>query len=151
MLQDELYRIKQAIEHEMEGYNYYMAQSNKWNSQGVEEIFKYLAEEELMHAKWLEKLLDVRENGLSPKMLDFIDSIGAPKLFNWEKVKNFEFESMKEVLLHAMETEYASYEFYKNAKKTTTSLEAVDLYNKLSEWELSHYQLFKSKLEEISD
>lgn len=149
MLQDELYRIKQAIEHEMEGYDYYTAQAGKWNYDEIEKIFKFLAEEELQHAKWLERLLEVRENGLSPKMLDFIDTIGAPKLFDWSRVKNFEFETMREVLLHAMETEYASYEFYLNAKKTTASVKAIELYNKLAEWELSHYQLFKSKLNEI--
>jgi len=139
--------IKQAIEHEYEGYEYYTAQSNKWNSEEITELFKSLAQEELDHAKWLEELLATRTDGVTKRLLNVIDNVGSPKIFDWSNVKNFRFEDIREVLEHARDTELESYEFYLKLKEISDSPEAKELYVVLADWEHAHYEMFKAALE----
>ncbi len=146
---DEISIIKQAIEHEYEGYEYYLAQSRKINSDAVSGVFRDLAEEEILHVSWLEELLKFKYEGLSVNMLKFIDEISPPDIFDWGEIKNFRFEDLKEAFQHIMDLELEAVRFYDEAGKRATDEPTQKLFKKLSEWELSHYQMFKNKYDEI--
>lgn len=149
MAYDEISIIKQAIEHEYEGYDYYIAQSKKINSDEVSDIFRNLAEEEIMHVKWLEELLKYKYEGLSAKMLKFVDEIAPPDIFDWSEIKNFRFDDLKDAFKHIMDLEMDAVKFYDEASKNATDEPTKELFKKLSEWELSHYHMFRNKYDEI--
>lgn len=149
MAYDEISIIKQAIDHEYEGYEYYLAQSKKINSDEVSDVFKNLAEEELLHVKWLGELLKSKQEGLSISMLKFFEGISPPDIFDWREIKNFRFEDLKEAFRHIMELEIEAVKFYDEASKNATDAPTKVLFEKLSEWEKTHYQMFKNKYDEM--
>lgn len=149
MVYDELSTIKQAIAHEYEGYEYYLSQSKKWNSDEICNLFKEYAEEELLHVKWLEELLKYKTEGLTLRMLKLVDEISPPDIFDWKQVKNFKFEDLKEVFKHIMDLEMAAVEFYKEISEKAKDEATKEIFKRISDWELAHYQTFKNKYDEI--
>jgi len=146
---DEISIIKQSIAHEYEGYDYYIAQSKKWNSEEVCNVFASLAEDELKHVKWLEELFTAKTEGLSKRVLKLVDEITPPDIFDWSNVKNFRFEDLKVVFLHIMELELEASNFYKEASENATDEATKEIFNKLSAWELTHYHLFKDEYDKV--
>lgn len=146
---DEISVIKQAIEHEYEGHDYYLQQSKKINSDEVSKVFRDLADEEILHVKWLEELLKCKNEGLPVKMLNFINEMAPPDIFDWKEVKNFRFDDLKETFKHIMNLELKAVEFYNEASNNATDEATKELFSQISKWELSHYQLFKNKYDEL--
>ncbi len=149
MVYDELTVIKQAIAHEYEGHEYYIALSKKWHDEYITEIFEGLADEELKHVRWLEELLSSKTDGMPKRIMKLIEEIDPPEIFDWSNVKNFRFEELKEAFEHIMALELDASKFYGEASSNATDEPTAIIFKKLADWELSHYHLIKEKYDAI--
>ena len=63
MYKEELEIISQAVLNEMEGYEFYKMAGEQATAQGTKEAFMSLANEELKHSEYLNKLWTVLSDG----------------------------------------------------------------------------------------
>lgn len=143
MLKEELEIISQAILNEVEGYEFYKMAANQDATFASKQAFMELANEELKHVEFLEKLFDDiksgKEDGLS--LAHEIDP-PSPDIYNWEKVDGEHTSMAMSVFGIGIQMEKDSIEFYKDAKAKTKIDQAKELYDLLIKWERVHLEQF---------
>ena len=130
MYKDELDVISQAILNEVEGYEFYKMAAEQKGTRDSKEAFLELANEELKHVEYLQKLFDSIKTGVEDDIrLAFEASPPSPDIYNWAKV-DIEFTSLaKSVFGIGWQMEKASIEFYEKAKKNTQFEEGKKLFD----------------------
>lgn len=151
MTEQEIRLLKEAILHEYDGYEYYKYQSGQWNDKVISDNFKALAEEELVHAKWLEKYFDNHKDHFDQREFNLLRDVKPPGIFDWSNLSKFSETLLVEVIQKAMDMEKASVEHYRKAKLEAGDTLLNDLYDLLIQWETGHYIQLKGSLERSSD
>lgn len=147
MYKDELEVIAQAILNEVEGYEFYKIAAEN-GSLDNKEAFMELANEELKHIEYLQKLFNkIKENEDDDKKLAFELSPPSPDIYNWNKVSAEYTSKVMSVFSIGMQMEKDSIEFYEEAKKKTNLEEAREIFQELIKWEYVHLEQFSKQYE----
>lgn len=142
MHKKELEVIKQAILNEVEGYEFYNMASQSARGES-KTAFLELANEELLHVEYLEKLFaKIKDNTEDDLTLALDSDIPSPNIFNWEKVERDQTALAMSVFNIGIQMERDSIKFYEEAKKNTELDEARELYDVLVKWEQVHLDQF---------
>lgn len=146
MNKKELEIIKKALINENEGYQFYKMAASQSNSEGEEDSFMKLANEELDHIKYLKELYE-KLKGDSEKELSIFDITppDSPEIFSWENVSREKGEMALSVFSIGIKMEKESVDFYKEAAKETDNEEAKKLYEILIDWEYQHLRDFEKQ------
>ena len=147
MLKEELHVIKQAIIHEVEGYEFYRLAAEQAKTEDSRKAFSELAKEELKHADYLKKLFDKIQEGEEDFTLAFLVDPPSPNIFNWEKVDGKYTSMAMSVFGIAIQLEKESIDFYKKAMEKSKIEEARKLYQLLIQWEKVHLDQFSKQYE----
>lgn len=143
MLNEELNIISQAIMNEIEGYEFYRMAANQGGTHDSKQAFMELANEELKHAEYLEKLFQkVKKNEEDAIKLAFETDPPSPDIYNWKKVDKEYTSLAMSVFSIGIQMEKASIEFYEEAKARTKIEKARELYDLLIRWEKVHLEQF---------
>jgi len=151
MTEQEIRLLKEAILHEYDGYEYYKYQSTQWNDKVISDNFKALAEEEQIHAKWLEKYFDNHKEQFDQREFNLLKDVKPPGIFDWSNLSKFSETQLVDVIEKAMDMEKASVEHYRNAKLKAGESQLNELYDLLIQWETAHYVQLKGSLEKTRE
>ncbi len=145
----ELELLKQAAINEQEGYEFYMMAAEDTGNQESKQALQELAQEEQNHKEWILDLYQKIESG-SAEEFDF-DQVEAPspELFRWKNVPLDNTSKALSVFSIGVKMEYASVEFYKNAKEQTQDPEVKKLLDILIEWEQKHLTDFQNRYDDL--
>lgn len=144
----ELELIKKAMALEIDGADYYTAQSNQWHEKQVCDNFKKLSEEEKEHERWLRELFESKKSFGDQKVFSFIE-VEKPKIYDWTDIKKISDLGLKDVFKKAMEMESLARDYYKEIKLQASDEDLIYLLDILIDWEESHYQTFKEVYESL--
>lgn len=147
MLKEELHVIKQAIIHEVEGYEFYSLAAEQAKTEDSKLAFTELAKEELKHAEYLKELFDKIQEGDEDFALAFLADPPSPNIFNWEKVDGKYTSMAMSVFGIAIQLEKESIVFYEKAMEKSSIEEAKKLYKLLIKWEKVHLDQFTKQYE----
>lgn len=147
MLKEELNAIKQAIIHEVEGYEFYRLAAEQAKNTESKEAFMELAKEELKHADYLKELFDKIQQGDEAFTLAFLADPPSPNIFNWDKVDGQYTSMAMSVFGIAIQLEKDSIIFYEKAFENSKFEEAKKLYQLLIKWEKVHLDQFTKQYE----
>ena len=135
--------IKQAILNEIEGYEFYKMAANQAGTRDSKQAFLDLANEELLHADYLQELFDkIKDNTEDDFKLSFLADAPSPKIYDWKKVDDKYTSLAISVFGIGIQMERASIDFYEDAKQKTNFEEAKKLYDLLIKWEEVHLDQF---------
>lgn len=144
LIKVELEIIKQAIINEVEGYEFYKLASAHGGGAG-KEAFMELANEELKHIEYLNKLFNqIKDTKDHDFELAFEVDPPSPDIYKWNKVKDLSSLAMS-VFSIGMQMEKDAILFYQNAKETTNISAAKKLFDILIKWEKVHLDQFTSQ------
>lgn len=116
------------------------AQSAKGESKVA---FKELANEELKHVEYLQKLVEQIKDSESDSFKLALDlEVPSPDIFNWEKVERDQTALAMSVFNIGIQMERDSITFYEEAKANTKYEAAKELYDVLIKWEKVHLDQF---------
>lgn len=142
MVKDELDVIKQGILNEVEGYEFYKLAASHGSSAG-KEAFLELANEELKHVEYLQKLFNkIKESDEDDIKMAFGANPPSPNIYKWNKVGKELSTLAMSVFSIGMQMEKDSIEFYQNALESSKIQAAKDLYEILIKWEKIHLDQF---------
>ena len=148
MFKEELDVISQAILNEIEGYEFYKMAANQVGQGDSKDAFMELANEELKHVEYLEKLMEkVVDSEEDEIYLAHESNPPSPDIYNWEKVDKENTSLAMAVFGIGIDMEKASIEFYEKAKADTKIEAARDLYDLLIKWERVHLEQFTEQYE----
>ena len=152
MNEKELDIIKQAIINENEGYQFYKMAASQSDSEGEEDSFMKLANEELEHIKYLKELYE-KIKGDSDKELSIFDITppDSPNIFSWENVSREKGDMALSVFSIGIKMEKESVDFYKEAAEKTENDEAKELYEILIDWEYQHLRDFEGQYDMLKE
>jgi rubrerythrin len=147
MLNEELKVIREAIQNEVEGYEFYKLAGENSESEESKKAFMLLAEEELKHANYLKELAEKIKEGDDDFQLAFVEEVPSPDIYNWEKVEGRFTSKGMAVFGIAIQLEKASIDFYEKAMEKTKVEQAKELYKTLIKWEKVHLDQFTKEYE----
>ncbi|SHK28740.1 Rubrerythrin [Anaerobranca californiensis DSM 14826] len=151
MLKEELQTIREAIQNEVEGYEFYKLAAEQSGSEESEKAFMLLAEEELKHANYLKELFDKIKKGDDDFQLAFVEEVPSPDIYNWDKVDGRFTGKAMAVFGIAIQLEKASIDFYQKAMENTKVEQAKELYKTLIKWEKVHLDQFTKEYEKYKE
>ena len=144
--------IKQAILNEIEGYEFYKMASEQSNSSEVKDCYLELAEEELLHIKWLNELLNKIKGGREEEITtEFLTKTPSTHIFSWDKLYGKDISIAISVFGIGIQMERSSIEFYLKSMETSELPVAKELFMTLVKWEQSHLEQFSSKYEALKE
>ena len=135
--------LKQAMESEKEGYEFYIQASTITKDPKGKEMFKYLARDETDHFKTLEDAYNRLKGG---------EGKGSNTIGHKQKEKGFLIDSSLllkgdsgdlKALNIAMKIEEEAQEFYAKSAEKAKQSDVRDIFLKLSDMEKNHYDLLK--------
>ena len=135
--------LKQAMESEKEGYEFYIQASAITKDPKGKEMFKYLARDETDHFKTLEDEYNRLKGG---------EGQGSNTIGHKQKEKGFLIDSSLllkgdsgdlKALNIAMKIEEDAQEFYAKSAEKAKQSDVRDIFLKLSDMEKNHYNLLK--------
>lgn len=132
--------IQQAIEEEIESYEFYEAASKKVEEESIKKLFDDLAKEELDHKKFLEDFLDSKVQTMELKEVDdykVAETIDRPRLTT-------EMDFIDGLKL-AIKREEEAMEMYRGLASACEDVQTRDIFLGLSRMEALH----KTRLEDI--
>lgn len=149
--------VKDAIEFEIEGKNYYERSATESNNESVKQLFSWLAEEEEKHRNRFEQIYEkLRERKSWPKIKfqSNYHTIANNKLK--EIILNAvprPFEVKDELFLidNALKIEYDTENYYKNCTNVSHYASEKAFYDSISTEEHSHYVILNRLREFIID
>lgn len=144
----ELELIKQAMQLEDDGAEYYLAQSKQWHSKQVCDNFRQLSEEEKEHEKWLRELFDAKKSFGDQKIFSYIH-VEKPKIYDWSDIQKHVDLGLKDVFKKAMDMEALAIDHYVTIREASEDHDLIHLLDVLIEWEETHYQSFKEVYESL--
>lgn len=142
--------MKQALELERKGREYYTEIANSANNKFVKDVFTFIAEQEVYHEKEIKGYID----SSSIKLEDDHD-VEIKTFFN-RKIDEFKGE-MKASTEHteayekAMQLEKDAYNFYKEQHENADTDELKTFLEFLMQQESNHYLLFRNALEYLNN
>lgn len=143
MLKQELDTIKQAIQNEVEGYEFYRMAANQAEYDESKDSFLMLADEELKHADYLKMVFEHLKNDVSDAFnLAFLSNPPSPNIYRWKKVAKESTSKAMSIFGIGMQMERDSIIFYEHARNNTTLDEIKKLYEHLIMWENIHLEQF---------
>ena len=145
MYKEELAVISQAVLNEMEGYEFYKLAGEQAKTQGTKEAFMSLANDELKHAEYLQRLWKILSAGGEVKIEDILASgieIPSPEIFRWDKVDKAYATLEMSIFRIGMQMEKDSMDFYKEAKEKAKSESGKELFDLLIRCEKVHLDQF---------
>lgn len=147
MYKEELEVIAQAIQNEVEGYEFYrLAADNA--SLANKSAFMELANEELKHIEFLRTFFDkIKTSKEDDLKLAFELTPPSPEIYKWKKVSEEYTSTIMSVFSIGMQMEKDSIDFYEEAKKNTKLEEAKEIYDLLIKWEYVHLEQFTEQYE----
>ncbi len=138
-----------AIEREIEARDFYMQQADLMENPKFKELYKHLAEEEVMHIGYLEGYRDKKE------LPTLITEVPSGQSFSPEfdvgqtKVGKITLGDAG-ILLAAMRHERKSEDFYSEMAKRVEDDTQKKFFEMLSGYERGHYEVIDSYLENIT-
>ncbi|MGM0641177.1 MAG: ferritin-like domain-containing protein [Thermotogota bacterium] len=151
--------LKYALSREKEGNVFYKNNKDKVKNAQLKEIFENLAEMEYDHMKYIQELIDTTENGnkkLNEVIFEEDNSFFETRKKNEIVEKDIEdMTSDLSILRMAYLIEEDFKNFYENAAKNIEDKDAIDILNKLANWEKTHrdtlYQLYRDMMKDYWD
>lgn len=139
----ELEVIKQAILNEIEGYEFYNMASSHAAKGESKTAFLELANEELKHVEYLQKLFaKIKDHTDDDLSLALESDIPSPNIYNWDKVEREQTSLAMSVFNIGIQMERDSIKFYEEARENTKLDDARELYDILIKWEKVHLDQF---------
>jgi rubrerythrin len=148
MYKEELEIISQAVLNEMEGYEFYKMAGEQATAQGTKEAFMSLANEELKHSEYLNKLWTVLSDGgeINVEQILFAGiTIPSPEIYRWDKTNKLYATKEMSIFGIGMQMEKGSIDFYEEAKNKVKSKSSKDLFDILIKWEKVHLDQFTNR------
>lgn len=147
--------LKAAIQAEIEGYEFYMVAAEKTHDSLAKEMFKSLAQDEVMHRQVLEqRYKHLIEKGhwqphqkLAGKPGKGPHSPIFKSLAKAAKGPHFEMSALSVGAL----LEQKAMEFYKKAAQESQDPNAKALYEELAAWEEEHYMLLDREYNQLRE
>jgi rubrerythrin len=146
--------LGRALKLEKDGEAFYLDAATKSSDPETEKLYRTFAEDEKLHARFIEQQLRALERGESFQTIPELDDvdpidIDAPifevKVELMEKLP--EEASEEDALLFALGAEVRSYELYMSGAKTAMSEPGRMMYRKLAAVERGHFDLLMLRYE----
>jgi rubrerythrin len=142
--------IKQAIEIEQFGYDFYNNMRSFVHSRAGQKLISHLADMEVDHIRWLEEEYTRQLDSLE----EFDDSVridvsieGKSGIFVVDKLPEiFSGSDPEEALEYAIEVEKKSLAFYANNMQASDDPKIIDLFHRLADFEKEHIELLEKNL-----
>ena len=132
--------VEMAISLEDQGCAFYTEKAGKTTEVAIQEMFEYLADEEIKHAEYLHNFL--KENNMT---------VTVSETPNFTKTLSEEFSSEKMdevgILLAALRFERKSEDFYAELAKRSDDQDQKAFFEKLSVVERGHYEIIDGLLD----
>lgn len=146
--------FQKALDFEQKGHKIYEETANKTKNPIVEKTFRYLADQELLHADEIKEYMEKLDKGTIIKTRD--DKPEETKKFFQMTVEEFKEKtelSDDDLKAHktALELEQKSYNFYKKQHDKAKDKELKKFFKFLMEQENSHYELIQKTYNFIKD
>lgn len=143
MLKQELDTIRQAIQNEVEGYEFYKMAANQAEYVESKEAFLTLADEELKHAEYLKNLFDHIANDSKDVFdLAFVSNPPSPSIYKWGRIAKESTSKAMSIYGIGIQLERDAIAFYEQAKNNSTLEKTKKLYEHLITWEKIHLEQF---------
>lgn len=148
----ELTVIKQAIINEIEGFEFYRLAARQAENEESKNAFETLAQEELMHVKWLKKIYNnINHNQEDDLLLAYEVKAPSPKIFSWGNIDRKNASLAISVFGIAIQMERESVKFYDLASQDTDNEKLKKFYSTLSVWEQKHLNQFADEYEKLKE
>jgi rubrerythrin len=135
--------VEIAIDLEKKSIEYYTDKSKKTKSKDVANLLKFIAKEEATHLKQLETLKQSIAKKKGWVSADKLGKPGGPKLYAKVKLPTISDESGDVgILLGAARAEREAKNFYEDFSRTIKDEKGRMFFQKLAEFEQTHYDLF---------
>ncbi|MEE4243158.1 MAG: ferritin family protein [Desulfopila sp.] len=134
-----------ALQREKEGYQFFARNAEKATHAAAAEIFQKLADEELKHIKYIEKLMSSPEEEAGESDMDLTDDGWFDNRAQKELLDQSLIESMipdVAVLRTAYLIEHDLSLFYENAASQSSG-KAKQAFSQLAKWERGHEAFFQ--------
>jgi len=141
--------IAQAIQNEVEAYEFYMFISKTFPSDLTQNAFEKLALEEQNHVNYLKALMTSPEDIAS--LEKEVAEASSPGIYTWERALKADTALAMSVFNIAMQMEKDSVVFYEKAKTMTDNPEELKLFDELIKWENVHLDQFTEQYEIHAD
>ena len=138
-----------AIEREIEARDFYMQQADLMENPKFKELYKHLAEEEVMHIGYLEGYRDKKELPTLSTEVPSGQSFSPEFDVGQTKVGKITLGDAG-ILLAAMRHERKSEDFYSEMAKRVEDETQKKFFEMLSGYERGHYEIIDSYLENIT-
>lgn len=144
-----------ALQMEKDGEEYYRELAKKSKNDGLKEIFTMLADEEVKHSQFIEKM---QQNKNLPEVVESKVLAEVKNIFTRMRNGKLDFEpgdyidTTEEANAYrkACKTEEQSKQFYLDKAKETTDQQARLILEKLAAEEEKHYRIMENLVEFIS-
>lgn len=143
MQKNELAVIKQAIQNEIEGYEFYKMAANQSGGGGSKEALMELANEELKHVEFLKALYTKIKDGTDDDIsLAYETGLPSPEIYKWDRLDKSLISMAMSVFGIGIQMEKDAIEFYTDAMNNSQNEEAKKIYETLIKWEKIHMEQF---------
>ena len=138
-----------AIEREIEARDFYMQQADLMENPKFKELYKHLAEEEVMHIGYLEGYRDKKE--LPTLSTEVPSGQSFSPEFDTARIKGVEITPGDTgILLAAMRHERKSEDFYSEMAKRVEDETQKKFFEMLSRYERGHYEMIDNYFENVT-
>ncbi|NLY09840.1 MAG: ferritin family protein [Tissierellia bacterium] len=136
--------IAQAIQNEVEGYEFYKMASMQAPSEATKKSFMELGNEELKHVEFLKGLAKKLDgSGGDVAVEEFLAAKPpSPQIYTWDKFEKEHLQMAIAVYSIGIQMEKDSIAFYEEAKKKFDDEESKALFDLLIDWERVHMEEF---------
>jgi rubrerythrin len=155
-INDILKGLKEAMEAELTGYNFYKNAAKNTSDDDGKETFSTMAEEEMGHFNFLRHqyshVLKNGEHDLSRKLTKKgFKNVDSPIFSNEirKRIKDAHFEVS--ALTIGMKLELDAMNFYRLRAQEAKDDAVKKFYNELADWEEEHYRTFSKALEGLKE
>lgn len=143
--------IRYAMQMELDGYNFFKDNAEKFINPTSKELFLKLAQTEMEHYKYLENQLNSyvenKKFDLSDEVMNREENIFEKREESEHIEATLEQSDIPDITIlrmaYLIEKDYK--EFYQKQAEEATDEDVKKIFEKLSGWEASHEQIFKNE------
>lgn len=142
--------LKKALDFEKKGHRIYMNCAKKTKNPLVKDVFEYLAAQEKLHIKDIERFIEKKE------IITEGDLLNSTKAFFGMTVRRFEekiYISKDDIAAYenALELEKESYNYYKVEYENIEDEDAMKFFRFMMDQESAHYLLIEKAYSYLKD